>query len=120
MALSKHITLGNGVTTNYHRIVSVNTITNVANIIELASYTSRAKREEEAEATANGTEMDVFIHTQLFNAAYDPGMTVTRAYEWLKANVADFADAEDVYDEGDGAADEVTGDEFLSMLGEVL
>lgn len=120
MALSKRITLGNGVTTNYHRVVSVDNITNVQSTIEVASYTSESKRKEESEAIANGADMNVFIETRFFSAAYDPGMTVTRAYEWLKANVADFADAEDIYDEGDGPADEVTGDEFLSMLGEVL
>lgn len=95
MALSKKINLGNGVITNYHRVVSVNTITNVANIIEVASYTSRAKREEEAEATANGTEMDVFIHTRFENAPYDQTMTVEGAYGWVRDNVSEFADATD-------------------------
>ena len=47
MALSKNITLENGVATNYHRVVSMNTITNIQNIIEVASYTSKEKREEE-------------------------------------------------------------------------
>lgn len=101
MALSKKISLGNGVITDYHRVVSVNTITNVANIIEVASYTSRAKREEEAEAIANGTEMDVFIHTRFENAPYDQTMTVEGAYGWVKENVADFEGADDVLEEED-------------------
>lgn len=95
MALSKKINLGNGVITNYHRVVSVNTITNVANIIEIASYTSQVKREEEAEATANGTDMDVFIHTSFVNAPYDQTMTVEGAYGWVRDNVSEFADATD-------------------------
>lgn len=47
MALYKEIDLDNGVTVRYHRVVSVNTITNVQNIIEVASYTSKEKRDEE-------------------------------------------------------------------------
>ena len=46
MALNKSITLENGVTVNYHRVVSVNSITNKASIIEIASYISKEKREE--------------------------------------------------------------------------
>ena len=47
MALIKEITLENGIIINYHRVVSVNNITNHSSIIEVASYTSKAKREEE-------------------------------------------------------------------------
>lgn len=103
MALSKRISLGNGVITNYHRVVSVHIITNQQNIVEVASYTSRAKREEEAEAITNGTEMDVFIHTRFENAPYDQTMTVEGAYGWVKENVADFEGANDVLDEVEDA-----------------
>ena len=47
MAIIKNITLDSGVIVNYHRVVSVNNITNVTSIVEVASYTSKAKREEE-------------------------------------------------------------------------
>ena len=40
MALKKEIELENGIIVNYHRIVSINKITNDCNIIEVASYTS--------------------------------------------------------------------------------
>lgn len=96
MALRKAIEVGDGVVTNYHRIVSVNTITNVQNTVEVASYTSQAKREEEREAVANGTAMNVYIATRYEVAEYDQEMTVAGAYEWLKANIQDFTDAEDV------------------------
>lgn len=119
MALQKAISLENGVVVNYHRVVSVNTITNVQDIIEVASYTSREKREEESEAIPSGLQMDVYISTRYENAPYGSCPTVTRAYEWLKANVEDFADAEDVYDDDD-PQDEVTGEEFVSMVEEVL
>ena len=46
MALSKKIENENGVTTNYHRIVSINEIVNEQTLIEVASYTSEEKREE--------------------------------------------------------------------------
>ena len=121
MALSKKIELDNGVVVNYHRVVSVDKITNVQNMIELASYTSQVKRNEEIEAIVDSVEMNIYIHTQFFNADYDPGMTIRRAYDWIKTNVSDFADSEDIYDVGDGdQSDEITGDEFVSMLEEVL
>lgn len=119
MAFSKNIGLDNGVITNYHRVVSVNTITNVADLVEIASYTSREKREEEQAAVSGGEPMNVYIHTRYESAPYGSCPTVTRAYEWLKANVEDFADAEDVYDDDD-PQDEVTGEEFVSMVEEVL
>ena len=43
MAILKAIELQNGITVNYHRVVSVNNVTNHASIIEVASYTNKAK-----------------------------------------------------------------------------
>lgn len=94
MALKKEIELDNGVTVNYHRIVSINKITNVSNIIEVASYTNEQKREEEKEAIENGTEMNVFINTQYINAEYDETSTIENTYEYLKT-LEQFEDAED-------------------------
>ena len=119
MALFKEIELDSGVTVRYHRIVSVNTITNVQDLLEIASYTSQAKREAERSALAAGEGMDVFISTRYVSAPYGTCPTVTRAYEWLKENVGDFAGAEDVYDDAD-PQDEVTGEEFVSMVEEVM
>ena len=117
MALLKSIELDNGVTVKYHRIVSVNIVANQQNIIEVASYTSREKREEEIQALANGEDMNVYIETQFFNTDYAQGMTCRTAYDWLKANVPAFEGAED---DGETQTDDVTGDEFLSMVQEVL
>ena len=50
MAIIKSIELENGITVSYHRVVSVNNITNVSSIIEVGSYTNKAKREEEKQA----------------------------------------------------------------------
>lgn len=107
MGLNKNITLPNGVQLNYHRIVSVNVITNEQNIVEVASYTSQAKRREEADALATARETgvwpetDVFISTQYHNALYDQDMTVISAYEWLKT-LPEFEGAQDVMETEEG------------------
>lgn len=97
MALYKEITLGNGVTVNYHRVVSVNTITNVQNIIEVASYTSKEKREEEKTAIETGGEPNVFIETTYLNTDYDQTMSVVSAYDYLKTR-SEFEGATDLMD----------------------
>lgn len=103
MALSKQIALPNGVRVNYHRVVRVDTFVNVQNAIEVASYTSRAKREEEREALASeDPTMDVYIETGIYEAPYDPLMTPEAAYEWLKANRPEFEGAADVLEDDRG------------------
>ena len=54
MALKKEIELNNGIVLNYHRIVSINKITNHSTIIEIASYTSEEKRNIEKEVEKDG------------------------------------------------------------------
>lgn len=84
MAILKEIELPSGVTVNYHRVVSVNNITNHASIIEVASYTSKAKREEEKSAIERGESMDVFIDTKNIPLEYDQYLNVVSAYDYLK------------------------------------
>lgn len=84
MALIKEIVLENGIITNYHRIVSVNNITNHSSVIELASYTGKSKREEEKQALANNENMNVFINTNYFSIPYNQTLDVDSAYEYLK------------------------------------
>ena len=84
MALKKKIELDNGVIVNYHRIVSINKITNIQNIIEVASYTNKEKRNEEKEAIENALEMNVFINTQYINIEYNENSVIEEAYEYLK------------------------------------
>lgn len=83
MGLLKTIELENGVTVNYHRITSVNTITNHTSIIEVSSYTSEAKRNEEKNAQP-GEKINVFIDTNYINAEYDKNLNVDLAYEYIK------------------------------------
>ncbi len=84
MGLRKEIILNNGVSVNYHRIVSLNNITNVSTIIEVVSYTSEEKREEEKVAIQNAQSIDVFIDTEYINKDYTENMTIEQAYDYLK------------------------------------
>lgn len=94
MALYKEIEQQNGVVTKYHRIVSMNIITNIHNVIEVASYTSQAKREEEVQAIIDGTDRNMYIETIYISAPYDQNMSIESAYEWLKQQSL-FESAED-------------------------
>ncbi len=98
MALSKEIELENGVIVKYHRIVSINKVTNQTNIIEVASYTSKEKRQEEKDYYTNTEEykpMNVFIDTKYINKEYDEKETIQDAYDYLKT-IEPFTNAIDV------------------------
>lgn len=84
MALIKKITLENGISVNYHRIVSITNIVNNQTIIEIASYTSKSKRDEEKDALKKGAKMDVFIKTKFENFDYSENLSVSDAYEYIK------------------------------------
>ena len=84
MALKKEIELENGIILNYHRIASINKITNIQTVIEVASYTSEEKRQIEKEALENGEAFDVYIHTTYFNKEYDEADTIENLYDYLK------------------------------------
>lgn len=100
MGLSKMIALGSGVTINYHRIVGVNTITNVSNVIEVAGYTSRAKRAEEKAALESGEPMNVYVDTSYIDVPYDQAMTINSAYAYIK-ELPEYEGATDVLEVGD-------------------
>ena len=97
MGLSIQKEIG-GVPLSYHRVASVNIITNQCNFIEVQSYVSKAKRDEEKEAIENREAMDVFIHATTYQAPYDQTMTVDSAYAHIKA-LEDFAGATDVLED---------------------
>lgn len=90
MALLKKIELDNGVTVNYHRIVTINKVTNNTTIIEVASYTSEEKRREEIDSLAKGQEtgeavpMNIFIDTTYINKEYVEDETIKDLYDYLK------------------------------------
>lgn len=93
MALLKEKILENGIMVNYHRIVSLVSIVNNQNIIEVASYTSKDKREEEKKADSE--KINVYINTIYYNLDYDEEMNIKKAYEYLK-ELEEFSDAKDV------------------------
>lgn len=98
MALRKEIELENGLTLNYHRIVSLNKITNQANIIEVASYASEKKREEEKayyENNNNNQPINVYIETSYLSKNYDENETIEDVYSYLKT-LEKYQNAEDV------------------------
>ena len=101
MALSKKITLDNGIETNYHRIVSINEIIGEQTVIEVASYTSEEKRLEEKTALENGKKsgeavpMNVYIDTKYINKEYSEKDTVENCYDYLKT-LDEFKNAKDI------------------------
>ena len=91
MALSKKIEKENGVTTNYHRIVSINQIVNEQTIIEVASYTDKSKRQEEQQALENAKKSgeyqstNIYIDTEYIEKEYDEkDNNVESMYKYLK------------------------------------
>ena len=100
MAIKKQIELENGIIVNYHRIACINKITNTATVIEVASYTSKDKRQEEIEAIKQGQEtgeavpMNIFINTTYLDKEYNETDTIKDLYYYLKTTEK-FKDAED-------------------------
>ena len=84
MALVKSIELDNGVVVTYHRIVSINKITNKSIIIEVASYINESKRQEEIEKQESGEPMNIYIDTTYLNKDYDENETIEDLYDYLK------------------------------------
>lgn len=87
MALQKQIELDNGIIVNYHRIVSINKITNNCSIIEVASYINQDKRQQEIEYYKNkntSKPINVFIYTEYINKKYNEAETIKEAYDHLK------------------------------------
>ena len=84
MALIKSVELDNGVVVTYHRIVSINKVTNKSIIIEVASYINESKRQEEIEKQESGEPMNVYIDTTYLNKDYDENETIEDLYDYLK------------------------------------
>ena len=100
MALKKDKVLDNGITLTYHRVVSINSITNRQSMIEVGSYLNKEQREKEREWYESGgnEKLNVYISTKYYTKDYDKDLNVDSAYEYLKT-LEDFADAEDILEE---------------------
>lgn len=112
MALYKEKTLDNGIILTYHRVVSVNSITNLQSMIEVGSYLNKEQREKEREWYETGGEdrLNVYISTTYYTKEYDKDLNVDTAYEYLKT-LEDFADAEDIFE--DPIIEETTPEESV-------
>ena len=98
MALLKSIKLNNGITINYHRIVSINKITNNTTIIEVGSYIDEVERQKEVDyynSTEENKQMNVFIETNYVQKEYNETDTIEELYDYLKTTEM-FKDAENV------------------------
>lgn len=81
MALYKPIEMDNGIVLSYHRIASLNIITNVYNIIEVQSYLSNEKRMNEKEDI---DAENIYLNAEYICVDYDQDMSINSAYEKLK------------------------------------
>ena len=79
MAILKELKLENGITVNYHRIASINRITNIQKVTEVASYISQEERQREKDGAEN-----VFIHTEFINSDYDDAGLIKEEYERIQ------------------------------------
>lgn len=92
MALYKPIIQNDGVTTNYHRILFVDSIINSHVSIGVISYVN-----EEFRNKYQNAEHDSKPYTQVitYEIDYVKNMTAEDAYEYLKS-LPEFKDAEDI------------------------
>lgn len=110
MALIKEIKQKDGVTTNYHVVSYIASNTGANTIISATSYIDEASARE-----AMAGSLEPYRRTDTFTFPYDEGMTMARAYEFLMG-LAKFEGAESTED----VPEDVTGEEFISMLEEVM
>jgi hypothetical protein len=92
MGLKKDIVLDNGITLNYHRVVGVNSVTNVNTIIEIAGYVNEEKRLEEKQYLQSQLEeghneeipvVNNIISSYTIELPFDKDMNVDSAYKYL-------------------------------------
>ena len=110
MALIKEIKQKDGVTTDYHVVSYVSSNIGVNTIVSVTSYIDEASARE-----AMAGSFEPYRKSETYQLEYDEGMTKARAYEFL-LTLAKFEGAELTEE----LPDEVTGDEFISMVKEVM
>ena len=91
MALFKEIKQPDGVITEYHRILFLQTTVNQQNSIAVLSYVSSEVRDGEKKSNSNR----LYMRSKTYETDYDPDMTIEEAYELLKT-LPEFKDAENV------------------------
>lgn len=102
MAIKKQVTADNGIVTEYHRVALVSIDVNQQNTILVHSYLSDAGRQIEKDY-ASGLYSDLeegmmkfpYVAAEYIAAEYNPDMTVSTAYTYLKS-LPKFAGAIDI------------------------
>lgn len=89
MALNKAIVQENGVTTNYHRILFIQSVINSNTSIAVLSYVSPESRQ------AENSETPPYKVSVTYPVEYTENMTVEDAYNYLKT-LPEFEGAEDI------------------------
>lgn len=112
MALLKTIKQPDGVTTTYHRILFVDSMINSHVSVVVLSYIDEEGRNNDS------PDSRAYKVSTTYELDYVKNMTVEKAYRYLKT-LPEFEGATDVLDDIDGT-DEVSGEEFLSMIEEVM
>lgn len=102
MAIKVQVTADNGVITEYHRIALLSIDVNQQNTILVHSYLSADGRQIEKDYAAGlyhdldeGMMKFPYVDARYIHADYDPDMSVTAAYNFIKT-LPMFAGAEDV------------------------
>lgn len=99
MAIQKEIELENGMVLNYHRITSLNKITNRSIIIEVNSYINELQREKEKlwydDERERAKPMNVIVEATYIELPYEEEFDIKDAYEYLK-NTEDFKNCKNV------------------------
>ena len=91
MALYKEIRQEDGVTTNYHRILFLQTTVNRQNSIAVFSYVDDMARTSEK----NHIIAQPYVKSVTYETTYDETMTIEKAYEYLKT-LPEFEGATDI------------------------
>ena len=93
MALKKEIENNNGIISNYHRIMSINNITNKETQIIIYSYANENKRLEEERAKSEEEIFNV-ISSEMIIKEYEEDFDIVKRYEYLKT-LDKYKEAED-------------------------
>lgn len=102
LAIKKQVTADNGIVTEYHRIALIEIDVNNQNTILIMSYLSEDGRQIEKDYAAgkyNNVDEGLwhfpYVDSKYINTDYDPEMTVTKAYKYIKT-LPEYEGAEDV------------------------
>lgn len=99
MAIIKEVTLDNGISMSYHRIMVLTIVTNSEVVIEIKSYINQAQREEEKDIEDfyknahnhanvldenNNPVFNGYTYTEFYSIPYDETMNIVSAYDYIK------------------------------------